>query len=131
MYVMEVLLRGRIPLCLLFANEVEAYSALERLEADIAGAQRGSLLTIVQDDARCVAFLKRDFRAVEISRQPDDDGGEEADDGDDGSRPQRRQLTPPVANERPSVAIQRLRSPLDVALNDSVAFVSSGERKDP
>lgn len=129
MYVMEVLLRGPVPLCLMFATEVEAHSSLERFDADIAGAPDGSLLTIVQDDGRCVAFLKRDFRCIEIARHPDHDG-EEADDDDDGHEGSGKPGTPD-ATERPGIEIQRLRSPLDVALNDAIAPLGLGRSATP
>ena len=83
MYCISIGLRSARPLHLCFDGEVEAIAACETFATDIEDAPESGLVSIVQDECRRVAFLKRDFRSLEFFRNDEDDDDEEAEDRDE------------------------------------------------
>lgn len=114
MYCITIGLRSARPLHLCFDGEAEAIAACETFATDIADAPEGGLVSILQDDRRRVAFLKRDFRSLEFFRN-DEDGGAESEDPDD---PQESLTRPPGDPEKPATlpSPSRLISSLESAL---------------
>ena len=67
---------------LCYEGEPEALEAYERFAEEISQTPDCGLVTIVQDPQRRVAFLKRDFRSIELWRNEDDGSDGLGDDGD-------------------------------------------------
>ncbi len=105
------------PLHLCYEGEPEALAAYERFAEEISQTPDCGLVTIVQDPQRRVAFLKRDFRSIELWRNEDDGNGGLGDDGE----PHQAEPLPLFAPNPPQApAPRRSLSALEAALNDII-----------
>ena len=73
---MTVTLRGAKSLHLCYPDREVADSVVRNFDRDILVAADGYLIVLSNDDGKVIAFLKRDFRSVELSEL--DEGGEES-----------------------------------------------------
>ena len=73
---MTVTLRGAKSLHLCYPDREVADSVVRNFDRDISVAADGYLIVLSNDDGKVIAFLKRDFRSVELSQL--DEGGEES-----------------------------------------------------
>ena len=73
---MTVTLRGAKSLHLCYPDREVADQVVRNFDRDISVAADGYLIVLSNDDGKVIAFLKRDFRSVELSEL--DEGGEES-----------------------------------------------------
>lgn len=73
---MAVTLCGAKSLHLCYPDREAADQMVRNFDRDISVAADGYLIVLSNDDGKLIAFLKRDFRSVEISEL--DEGGEES-----------------------------------------------------
>src|SRR5580698_931976 len=73
---MTVTLRGAKSLHLCYPDREAADQMVRNFDRDISVAPKGYLIVLSNDDGKLIAFLKRDFRSVEISEL--EEGGEES-----------------------------------------------------
>ena len=113
---MTIVMRSARPLHLCYESEPDAAAAFAKLDDDLSRAPEGALITVVQDPWRRVAFLKRDFRSLELWRNDED--GEDGVPGDDGRLGETLPLpsAPQSAKRGQSVS----RATLEAGLNDII-----------
>ena len=77
---MTVTLRGAKSLHLCYPDREVADQVVRNFDRDISVAPEGYLIVLSNGDGKIIAFLKRDFRSVELSEL--DEGGEESLEGE-------------------------------------------------
>lgn len=113
---MTIVMRSARPLHLCYETEPEAAAAFAKLDDELSRAPEGALITVVQDPWRRVAFLKRDFRSLELWRNEED--GDDGVLGGDGHRGETQPLPPaPQSAKRGQNAS---RATLEAGLNDII-----------
>jgi hypothetical protein len=77
---MTVTLRGAKSLHLCYPDREVADQVVRNFDRDISVAADGYLIVLSNDDGKIIAFLKRDFRSIELSEL--DESGEESLEGE-------------------------------------------------